>query len=46
MKEFVYDWTAEEDQHSMLLETYLLLGDNGDHRERAHEVLREVERGA
>ena len=33
--EFIYDWTAEEDQHAMLLETYLLLGDNGDHRERA-----------
>ena len=24
-----------EDQHAMLLETYLLFGDNGDHRERA-----------
>jgi acyl-[acyl-carrier-protein] desaturase len=35
MREFIYDWTAEEDQHAMLLETYLLLGDNGDHRERA-----------
>lgn len=35
MKEFIYDWTAEEDQHAMLLETYLLLGNNGDHRERA-----------
>jgi acyl-[acyl-carrier-protein] desaturase len=35
LQEFVYDWTAEEDQHAMLLETYLLLGDNGDHRERA-----------
>lgn len=35
MQEFIYDWTAEEDQHAMLLETYLLLGDNGDHRERA-----------
>jgi acyl-[acyl-carrier-protein] desaturase len=35
MKEFIYDWTAEEDQHALLLETYLLLGDNGDHRERA-----------
>jgi acyl-[acyl-carrier-protein] desaturase len=35
MQEFIHDWTAEEDQHAMLLETYLLLGDNGDHRERA-----------
>jgi acyl-[acyl-carrier-protein] desaturase len=35
LREFVYDWTAEEDQHAMLLETYLLFGDNGDHRERA-----------
>jgi acyl-[acyl-carrier-protein] desaturase len=35
MLEFIHDWTAEEDQHGMLLETYLLLGDHGDHRERA-----------
>jgi acyl-[acyl-carrier-protein] desaturase len=35
LQEFVFDWTAEEDQHAMLLETYLLFGDNGDHRERA-----------
>jgi acyl-[acyl-carrier-protein] desaturase len=35
MQEFIYEWTSEEDQHAMLLETYLLLGDNGDHRERA-----------
>jgi acyl-[acyl-carrier-protein] desaturase len=35
LREFIHDWTAEEDQHAMLLETYLLLGDNGDHRERA-----------
>jgi acyl-[acyl-carrier-protein] desaturase len=35
LQEFIYDWTAEEDQHAMLLETYLLFGDNGDHRERA-----------
>jgi acyl-[acyl-carrier-protein] desaturase len=35
LREFVYDWTAEEDQHAMLLETYLLFGDNGNHRERA-----------
>ncbi len=36
LREFVYDWTAEEDQHALLLETYLLLGDNGDRRERAN----------
>ena len=35
MYDFIHTWTSEEDQHSMLLETYLLLGDNGDHRERA-----------
>ena len=33
-EEFVRVWTSEEDQHSTLLETYLLLTDNGDHRER------------
>ncbi len=35
MREFIHEWTSEEDQHALLLETYLLLGDNGDHRERA-----------
>ena len=35
MQEFIHDWTSEEDQHGLLLETYLLLGDNGDHRERS-----------
>lgn len=35
MLEFVHTWTSEEDQHALLLETYLLLGDNGDHRRRA-----------
>ena len=34
IQEFVRVWTSEEDQHSMLLETYLLLTDNGDHAER------------
>jgi acyl-[acyl-carrier-protein] desaturase len=34
MREFIHLWTAEEDQHSMLLETYLLLTDNGDHAAR------------
>ena len=28
--DFVHTWTAEEDQHSGLLETYLLLTNNGD----------------
>ena len=32
--DFVRIWTSEEDQHAVLLETYLLLGDNGDHRRR------------
>jgi len=30
LQEFVKVWTSEEDQHSTLLETYLLLTDNGD----------------
>jgi acyl-[acyl-carrier-protein] desaturase len=34
LEEFVRVWTSEEDQHSTLLETYLLLTDNGDHAER------------
>jgi acyl-[acyl-carrier-protein] desaturase len=34
LEEFVRVWTAEEDQHSTLLETYLLLTDNGDHAQR------------
>ena len=34
LQEFVHVWTAEEDQHSTLLETYLLLTNNGDHGER------------
>jgi acyl-[acyl-carrier-protein] desaturase len=28
--DFVHTWTAEEDQHSCLLDTYLLLTNNGD----------------
>ncbi len=32
---FVEMWSAEEDQHSLLLESYLLVTDNGDHRRRA-----------
>lgn len=35
MVDFVHTWTSEEDAHALLLETYLLLGDNGDHRRRA-----------
>jgi acyl-[acyl-carrier-protein] desaturase len=34
LQEFVRVWTSEEDQHSTLLETYLLLTDNGDHAAR------------
>jgi acyl-[acyl-carrier-protein] desaturase len=34
LQEFVRVWTSEEDQHSMLLETYLLITDNGDHAAR------------
>ena len=34
LQEFVRVWTSEEDQHSTLLETYLLITDNGDHAER------------
>ena len=34
LDEFVRVWTSEEDQHSTLLETYLLLTDNGDAAER------------
>ena len=44
MLDFVHTWTAEEDQHSTLLETYLLLTRNGDPGERAglrKQVLRQ-----
>jgi acyl-[acyl-carrier-protein] desaturase len=30
MLDFLHTWTSEEDQHALLLETYLLLGGNGD----------------
>ncbi|MEP7284642.1 MAG: acyl-ACP desaturase [Chloroflexota bacterium] len=35
MLDFLHTWTAEEDGHALLLETYLLLGGNGDARLRA-----------
>jgi acyl-[acyl-carrier-protein] desaturase len=35
LEDFVHTWTSEEDAHSVLLETYLLLGNNGDPRARA-----------
>jgi acyl-[acyl-carrier protein] desaturase len=35
IQEFVRVWTSEEDQHATLLETYLLLSDNGDPAARA-----------
>lgn len=44
MVDFVHTWTSEEDSHALLLETYLLLGDNGDHGRRARlrrEVIRQ-----
>lgn len=34
MVEFLHTWTSEEDQHALLLETYLLLGGNGDVKKR------------
>lgn len=34
LAEFVRQWTSEEDQHSTLLETYLLITANGDHAKR------------
>jgi acyl-[acyl-carrier-protein] desaturase len=37
IQEFVRVWTSEEDQHATLLETYLLLSDNGDHAARARD---------
>jgi len=35
MLDFLHTWTAEEDSHALLLETYLLLGGNGDPARRA-----------
>lgn len=35
MLDFLHTWTAEEDAHAQLLETYLLLGGNGDPKLRA-----------
>jgi acyl-[acyl-carrier-protein] desaturase len=35
LQEFVRLWTSEEDQHATLLETYLLLSENGDPAARA-----------
>ncbi len=35
MTEFLHTWTSEEDQHAQLLDTYLLLGGNGDPKLRA-----------
>ncbi len=34
MVDFLQTWTSEEDQHALLLETYLLLGGNGDTKRR------------
>jgi len=41
IQEFARLWTAEEDQHAILLETYLLLTDNGD-RERRRRLRKSV----
>ena len=35
MLDFLHTWTAEEDQHAQLLDTYLMLGGNGDPGRRA-----------
>lgn len=35
LTDFVHTWTSEEDAHSLLLEVYLLVGRQGDARERA-----------
>ncbi len=35
LTDFIHTWTSEEDAHSLLLEVYLLLGNNGDPRARA-----------
>jgi acyl-[acyl-carrier-protein] desaturase len=45
IQEFVHVWTAEEDQHSTLLESYLLITDNGDHAERSKRRKQVIERG-
>jgi acyl-[acyl-carrier-protein] desaturase len=33
--DFLQTWTAEEDSHALLLETYLLISGNGDRQQRA-----------
>lgn len=35
MVDFLHTWTSEEDAHAMLLETYLMVGNNGDPKLRA-----------
>ncbi len=35
MLDFLHTWTSEEDSHALLLETYLLLGGNGDTKLRS-----------
>jgi acyl-[acyl-carrier-protein] desaturase len=35
MLDFLHTWTSEEDSHALLLETYLLLGGNGDAKLRS-----------
>lgn len=43
--DFVHTWTAEEDQHGDLLDTYLLLTDNGDAWQRKRHRRTVVEGG-
>ncbi|MDR4442633.1 acyl-ACP desaturase, partial [Bacillus cereus] len=39
--DFIHTWTSEEDQHSNLLETYLLLTRSVNHK-RIHELRKSV----
>ena len=45
IKEFVHTWTAEEDQHSSLLETYLIVTRNANPHELKKLRYRVVEQG-
>ena len=42
---FLHQWASEEDQHSLLLETFLLITDNGDHAERSRMRKEMIVRG-
>ncbi|ADG07633.1 fatty acid desaturase type 2 [Kyrpidia tusciae DSM 2912] len=45
LQDFIHTWTAEEDQHSNLLETYLIVTRNGNPDELHHLRKRVVEQG-